>query len=74
MLYSNIGDYGNLFLISEQSLYYNEKHKEITTNNINGFVAAYNSGVAMRILGKIDDSIKNFEKALTMASEENVIL
>ena len=58
--------------LKEQSLYYNEKHKEITTNNINGFVAAYNSGVVLRIIGRYEESIKNFERALTMASEENV--
>ena len=72
VLYSNIYDYGIILGYLEQSLYYNEKHKEITTNNINGFVASYNSGVDLRILGKFEESIKNFEKALTMASEENV--
>ena len=65
VLYSNIIDY-------EQSLYYNEKHKDINTHNINGFVAYYNSGICQRIIGKIDASIKSFTKALQMAGEENV--
>jgi tetratricopeptide (TPR) repeat protein len=65
VLYSNIIDYN-------QSLYYNEKHKDITTHNVNGFVAFYNCGVCQRILGKIDDSLKSFTRALQMAEEENV--
>jgi tetratricopeptide (TPR) repeat protein len=65
VLYSNIIDYN-------QSLYYNEKHKDITTHNVNGFVAFYNCGVCQRILGKIEDSLKSFTRALQMAEEENV--
>lgn len=53
-------------------MYYNEKHRDITTHNINGFVACYNCGVCQRILGKIEESIKSFEQALQMAEEENV--
>lgn len=67
VLYSNLYDF-------QQSLYYNEKHKEITTHNINGIVAYYNSGVCQRILGKIDESIQSFNKALQMAEEENVLI
>lgn len=65
VLYSNILDYN-------QSLYYNEKHKDITTHNVNGFVACYNCGVSQRVLGKIEDSITSFNRALVMAEEENV--
>ena len=64
VLFSNIYDYN-------QSIYYNEKHKEITTHNLNGFVAFYNCGVCYRILERFDDSIKNFETALKMSEEEN---
>lgn len=64
-LFSNIFDYN-------QSIYYNEKHKEITTHNLNGLVAHYNCGVCYRILCKFDESIKNFDTALKMAEEENV--
>lgn len=53
-------------------MYYNEKHRDITTHNINGFVACYNCGVCQRILKKTDESIKSFEQALQMAEEENV--
>jgi tetratricopeptide (TPR) repeat protein len=66
VLYSNIMDYN-------QSLYYNEKHKDITTHNLNGFVAFYNCGVCHRILGRLEESIKSFERALQMADQENVI-
>lgn len=65
VLFSNIYDYN-------QSIYYNEKHKEITTHNLNGFVAFYNCGVCYRILEKFEESIKNFETALKMSEEENV--
>ena len=64
VLFSNIYDYN-------QSIYYNEKHKEITTHNLNGFVAFYNCGVCYRILERFDESIKNFETALKMSEEEN---
>ena len=64
VLFSNIYDYN-------QSIYYNEKHKEITTHNLNGFVAYYNCGVCYRILENFEESIKNFEKALKMSEEEN---
>ena len=64
VLFSNIYDY-------EQSIYYNEKHKEITTHNLNGFVAYYNCGVCYRILENFEESIKNFETALKMSEEEN---
>ena len=53
-------------------MYYNEKHRDITTHNINGFVAAYNCGVCQRISGKFDESIKNFNIALKMSKDENV--
>jgi len=53
-------------------LYYNEKHKDITTHNINGFVAAYNCGVCQRIIGKYEESIRSFNIALKMSKEENV--
>ena len=64
VLFSNIYDYN-------QSIYYNEKHKEITTHNLNGFVAYYNCGVCYRVLENFDESIKNFEKALKISEEEN---
>ena len=64
VLFSNIFDF-------EQSIYYNEKHKEITTHNLNGFVAFYNCGVCYRVLENFNESIKNFEKALKMSEEEN---
>jgi len=64
VLFSNIYDYN-------QSIYYNEKHKEITTHNLNGFVAYYNCGVCYRILENFEESIKNFETALKMSEEEN---
>ena len=64
VLFSNIFDF-------EQSIYYNEKHKEITTHNLNGFVAYYNCGVCYRVLEDFDESIKNFEKALKMSADEN---
>ena len=55
----------------EQSIYYNEKHKEITTHNLNGFVAFYNCGICYRVLENFGESIKNFEQALKMSEEEN---
>ena len=64
VLFSNIFDF-------EQSIYYNEKHKEITTHNLNGFVAFYNCGVCYRVLENFNESIKNFEKSLKMSEEEN---
>ena len=64
VLFSNIFDF-------EQSIYYNEKHKEITTHNLNGFVAFYNCGVCYRVLENFSESIKNFERALKMSEEEN---
>ena len=64
VLFSNIFDF-------EQSIYYNEKHKEITTHNLNGFVAYYNCGVCYRVLEDFDKSIENFETALKMSGEEN---
>ncbi len=60
------------FILIDQSLYYNEKHRDITTHNINGFVASYNCGICQRVLGKIEESLKSFEQALQMAEEENV--
>ena len=47
VLFSNIFDF-------EQSIYYNEKHKEITTHNLNGFVAYYNCGICYRVLENFD--------------------
>ena len=64
VLFSNIFDF-------EQSIYYNEKHKEITTHNLNGFVAYYNCGICYRVLENFDKSIENFEVALKMSGEEN---
>ena len=61
-----------IFYSLDQSLYYNEKHKDITTHNINGFVAAYNCGVCQRIIGRYEESINNFNIALRMSKEENV--
>ena len=65
VLFSNIYDY-------KQSIYYNEKHKEITTHNLNAFVAYYNCGVCHRILEEYEESIKNFENALKLSEEEDV--
>ena len=65
VLFSNLYDY-------EQSKYYNEKHKEITTHNLNAFVAYYNCGVCYRILEQFDKSIDNFNQALKLSDEENV--
>ena len=65
VLYANMLDFN-------QSLYYHEKHRNITTHNIKGFVAYYNSGVCQRMLGKIDESIKSFDNALQISEEENV--
>jgi tetratricopeptide (TPR) repeat protein len=64
VLFSNIFDF-------EQSIYYNEKHKEITTHNLNAFVACYNCGVCYRVLENFEKSIENFNLALKMSSEEN---
>ena len=64
VLFSNIFDF-------EQSIYYNEKHKEITTHNLNGFVAYYNCGICYRILENFEKSIENFENALKMSEDEN---
>ena len=64
VLFSNIFDF-------EQSIYYNEKHKEITTHNLNGFVAYYNCGVCYRVLEDFEKSIENFETALKMSADEN---
>jgi tetratricopeptide (TPR) repeat protein len=66
VLYSNIGDFN-------QSLYYHDKHRNITTHNIKGFVAHYNSGICQRVLGRVDEAIKSFNSALGMAEEENVL-
>ena len=64
VLFSNLYDY-------KQSLYYNEKHKEISTHNLNGFVAYYNCGLCYRILENYDESIQNFETAIKLSEEEN---
>lgn len=64
VLFSNIFDF-------EQSIYYNEKHKEITTHNLNKFVAHYNCGVCYRVLEDFEKSQKNFKEALEMSQEEN---
>ena len=64
VLFSNMFDF-------KQSLYYNEKHKDISTHNLNGFVAYYNCGICYRILEDFNLSIKNFETALKLAEEEN---
>ncbi len=65
VLYANMLDFN-------QSLYYHDKHRNITTHNIKGFVAYYNSGVCQRILGKIDEAMKSFNKALQISEEESV--
>ena len=65
VLFSNIYDY-------QQSKYYNEKHKEITTHKLNAFVANYNCGICYRALEDYDSSISNFEEALKLSEEENV--
>ena len=62
--------FGNIFDYS-QSIYYNEKHKEITTHNLNGFVSYYNCGVCYRILENFPESLRNFESALKLSEEEN---
>ena len=64
VLFSNIFDF-------DQSIYYNEKHKEITTHNLNGFIAYYNCGVCYRVLENFEKSIENFQTALKMSAEEN---
>ena len=64
VLFSNIFDF-------EQSIYYNEKHKGITTHNLNGFVAYYNCGICYRVLENFEKSIENFQTALKMSEEEN---
>ena len=64
VLFSNIFDF-------EQSIYYNEKHKEITTHNLNGFVAYYNCGICYRVLENFNKSIENFKTALKMSEDEN---
>ena len=64
VLFSNIFDF-------EQSIYYNEKHKEITTHNLNGFVAYYNCGICYRVLENFEKSIENFQQALKMSEEES---
>ena len=64
VLFSNIFDF-------EQSIYYNEKHKEITTHNLNGFVAYYNCGICYRVLENFEKAIENFQTALKMSEEEN---
>ncbi len=53
-------------------MYYNEKHKEITTHNINGFVAYFNSGICFRMIGSIKESLDSFQKALEYAHDESV--
>lgn len=65
--------YTNIYnLLLEQSLYYSEKHKEITTHNINGFVAYFNSGICHRMIGNIKESLDSFQKALEYAHDESV--
>jgi hypothetical protein len=55
----------------EQSLYYNIKHRDISSLNVNGYVANYNCGICQRITGKIEDSIKSLNNAYKLAEEEN---
>ena len=64
VLFGNIFDYA-------QSIYYNEKHKEITTHNLNGFVSYYNCGVCYRITQNFTESLSNFDSALKLSEEEN---
>ena len=64
VLYSNIQNY-------KQSLYYNEKHKEISTHNLNSFVAFYNCGLCHRILEDYEHALQYFEGAIRLAEEEN---
>ena len=58
-------------VLLEQSLYYNEKHKEIATHNINAFVAYFNSGICSRMIGNIPESLNNFQKAIEYANDES---
>jgi tetratricopeptide (TPR) repeat protein len=72
VIYSKLYDYGNIkYNPLEQSLYYNIKHKDISSLNVNGYVANYNCGICQRITGKIEDSIRSFDNALKLAEEEN---
>ena len=64
VLFSNIQNY-------KQSLYYNEKHKEISTHNLNSFVAFYNCGLCHRILEDYEHALQYFEGAIRLAEEEN---
>ena len=64
IVYSDLFDF-------KQSKYYNEKHKEIATHNLNSFVCYYNCGLCNRILEDFDLAIKNFENALKLSEEEN---
>ncbi len=64
VLFSNIQNY-------KQSLYYNEKHKEISTHNLNSFVAYYNCGLCHRILEDYEHALQYFEGAIRLAEEEN---
>ena len=55
----------------EQSLYYNQKHKEISSFNVNSFVANYNCGLCLRIMKRFEEAIEYFTSALNLAEEEN---
>jgi tetratricopeptide (TPR) repeat protein len=58
---------------TEQSLYYNDKHKQISLFNINGFVANYNCGICQRVTGKYEESIESFNAALKISEDEGDI-
>lgn len=54
----------------EQSLYYNEKHKQISLFNINGFVANYNCGICQRVTGRYEEAIESFNASLKISEDE----
>ena len=64
IVYSDLFDF-------KQSIYYNEKHKEIASHNLNSFVCYYNCGLCSRVLENFEEAIKNFENALKLSEEEN---
>ncbi len=62
--------FANLFDF-KQSIYYNDKHKEISTHNLNTFVCYYNSGICNRMLENFEEGTKDFDNAIKLAEEEN---
>ena len=55
--------FANLFDF-KQSIYYNDKHKEISTHNLNTFVCYYNRGICNRMLENFDEGTKDFDNAI----------